>query len=727
MAWLGDLLIRLRTESADFVQGMDKAALEAERSMKRIEAAAAKLGATLSAGAFALAVKGAIDTADHISDISKVTGIAVEDLAGIGVAARQSGADLNSTAESMNKLSVNIGRNSDKYARLGITAKDPLEAFKQLSDIFLKIQDPQLRAAVGAEALGKSWAGAAPLLMEGSKNIGEMIERGSRLSGLNKEMADQADQFNDKLALIVHSGALWNGIAKEALPLLNSLADDLLKVQENADKVGDSFSLVRTVMETVLITGSEVHFTFSTLGQELARFAVNVQLIATGQWEASRQLGKSVAEDARRQRAELDKWQQKIMEVSRIKPNAQKALPTIGDTDPEVLRRAKEFAEQDDQLKKRQISALQQLEEKKKTLFNLNEQELMLARITTGTYRDFNTETKVRLLNLALEIDLRQEHIKVIEALLPGLQAEADMIERGAEVQKQYALQTRATVDQMKFETSLLGTSAREQEKANALRQIELDYRRQIADLARIAGDDMATYEREVAKLEEQRAQREREMLKAIEERQAKERDWATGSRDAFNEYIEHATNAAEQSKMLFGNAFRSMEDALVEMVKTGKLDFKSLADSIMSDLIRIQIRKAMASVMGDVMTGGGIGGGIFSFLGTSGSSSAAATSAAANDAFASGSFFADGGRPPVGRASVVGERGPELFVPDVAGTIIPDYAGGGGGPNVYIDARGADAAAVARLEQTVRGMDGNFNRRAVASMLDAQRRGVGV
>lgn len=35
---------------------------------------------------------------------------------------------------------------------------------------------------------------------------------------------------------------------------------------------------------------------------------------------------------------------------------------------------------------------------------------------------------------------------------------------------------------------------------------------------------------------------------------------------------------------------------------------------------------------------------------------------------------FADGGRPPVGEVSIVGERGPELFVPDTAGTIIPAH-----------------------------------------------------
>jgi tape measure domain-containing protein len=47
------------------------------------------------------------------------------------------------------------------------------------------------------------------------------------------------------------------------------------------------------------------------------------------------------------------------------------------------------------------------------------------------------------------------------------------------------------------------------------------------------------------------------------------------------------------------------------------------------------------------------------------------------------GGLFAAGGRPPVGKASIVGERGPELFVPKVAGTIIPNSAMGGGGDSV--------------------------------------------
>jgi len=57
------------------------------------------------------------------------------------------------------------------------------------------------------------------------------------------------------------------------------------------------------------------------------------------------------------------------------------------------------------------------------------------------------------------------------------------------------------------------------------------------------------------------------------------------------------------------------------------------------------------------------------------------------------GGLFANGGRPPVGKASIVGERGPELFVPKVAGNIIPNNKLGGGTTNIVnvsVDASGS-------------------------------------
>ena len=53
---------------------------------------------------------------------------------------------------------------------------------------------------------------------------------------------------------------------------------------------------------------------------------------------------------------------------------------------------------------------------------------------------------------------------------------------------------------------------------------------------------------------------------------------------------------------------------------------------------------------------------------------------------------FANGGRPPVGRPSIVGERGAEMFVPDRAGTIIPNHElGGSTNIVVNVDASGSN------------------------------------
>jgi len=51
---------------------------------------------------------------------------------------------------------------------------------------------------------------------------------------------------------------------------------------------------------------------------------------------------------------------------------------------------------------------------------------------------------------------------------------------------------------------------------------------------------------------------------------------------------------------------------------------------------------------------------------------------------------FANGGRPPVGRPSIVGERGPELFTPGVSGMITPNHALGGTNVVVNVDASGS-------------------------------------
>lgn len=92
------------------------------------------------------------------------------------------------------------------------------------------------------------------------------------------------------------------------------------------------------------------------------------------------------------------------------------------------------------------------------------------------------------------------------------------------------------------------------------------------------------------------------------------------------------------------------------------------------------------------------------------------------------GGFFADGGEPPVGKASVVGERGPELFVPKENGSIIPNHVlgslGGARSSTVYnIDARGADRSGMMELKALIARLNGSIEMRAVAAVQNSRRR----
>jgi hypothetical protein len=197
-----------------------------ESKFGKAKVALLAIGAAALAGVgmFGSMIMSAADAADQLGDLSKSTGVAVEDLAGLKLAAEQSGGDLEGIADSLNKLSLNITKDGAKFRELGITAKEPLEAFKQLADLFASIQDPQTRAALGAATLGKSWAAAAPLLAEGGERIGEMIEKGKQLSGMTAEMVAQSDQFNDNLAEMKTAFAGFKTqVASDVLPGLNSM------------------------------------------------------------------------------------------------------------------------------------------------------------------------------------------------------------------------------------------------------------------------------------------------------------------------------------------------------------------------------------------------------------------------------------------------------------------------------------------------------------------------
>lgn len=104
-------------------------------------------------------------------------------------------------------------------------------------------------------------------------------------------------------------------------------------------------------------------------------------------------------------------------------------------------------------------------------------------------------------------------------------------------------------------------------------------------------------------------------------------------------------TSGAIQTTLV--NAFSSAQDAFVEFVTTGEVNFSQFVDSILADVARLAFNQGIKALLG----GGGEGGLLF-------------------DLFGSGK--AAGGPVQAGKPVLVGEQGPELFTPPGAGNIVP-------------------------------------------------------
>lgn len=130
---------------------------------------------------------------------------------------------------------------------------------------------------------------------------------------------------------------------------------------------------------------------------------------------------------------------------------------------------------------------------------------------------------------------------------------------------------------------------------------------------------------------------------------------------------------------------FGNMMNAIEQFVRTGKMSFKDLARSIIADLIMIQLRAQATALFGM----------IFGNIGTALTYGTNIGSQQTNMLQQQDSWFkgprAAGGPVDTGGAYLVGEKGPELFMPRTAGTIVPNHAMGSVGgttiTNNYISA----------------------------------------
>lgn len=197
--------------------------------------------------------------------------------------------------------------------------------------------------------------------------------------------------------------------------------------------------------------------------------------------------------------------------------------------------------------------------------------------------------------------------------------------------------------------------------------------------------------------------------------------DWTKGATAAWDNYLDSARNIAGQTKSLFGNAFSSMEDSIVNFAITGKSSFADFTKSILADMARIATRQASSALLGSLVGaaasyfgGSAAGGGNGLAAGSAGANSSNLGASAAGysntyfpqalgGAWSGGvQMFADGGaftnsivsKPTAfgmanGKTGVMGEAGEEAIMPltrTSGGKLgVMAVGSGGGGVNLSL------------------------------------------
>lgn len=660
----------------------------AEAALKRFQKTAADQlqAAAIAAGvlgtAFMVMAKDSVDAMDRMNEASQKTGITVEALSQLGYAAKMSGVDTESFTSALVKFNRAIAEGATGS---GIAS----QAFKAIG-----ISAAELKASTPDEILAKV---------------------ADRFAGF----ADGANKTALAIAIFGRAGA-------DMIPLLNEGADGIAAMREEADKLGATMStsaakaadqfndnLDRMMVKMKGFVKGIVSEMIPTLNILMETFLAGNSLMATIDAGMNLNLeGGMTGVGAQLARAELQLREADEKDKARLQAkvdayrSAYNAMKMISGGATAATGLAQAPALPDAAAGKAGENFIKGLQER---ITKAGEGEIAMLR-------------------------LQAAEKGVSAAAEPLLQQLAS--NKWSEGADKFTTSLDQSTDALAFQSTLLGKSAQEVEQLNAEYRIQADLKRQIADLTRSIGTvDEETVAKMTAGAQAQIAI-QRAMISA---RQTEQRTIQFGMGQAFQTYVDQAGNAAKNVESLFSNAFRSMEDAIVNFAMTGQMSFNQMANAIIADIMRIYIRMAIVGLVQQFV--------LPMFSTTPGVSSNPAyqgppTAATAARGYAEGGYTGDGGKYQPAGIVHAGE-----FVMSKAATsrigvgtlnrMLKGYADGGyvggssgvpmGGGDININISNEAGADGYRATATAKKNDGGFDidvmiRKAINS--DMQRNG---
>jgi len=593
------------------------------------------LGAVAGGGyAFKELVLGAAEMGETMADLSIKTGLSVESISKFTTIGKLASTDMDTIAQLMKKLSISAVEASAgnknlaaTFKAIGISAQElKTLAPDELMTRFAKaIQglDPMVAQDVMKTLGGKSGSEALVFLRELNERFDETHAK------ISTQFAADAKEFSDNITLMT-SGAKYLGVefASKFIPEINLAADAF----RNARKEGEGFfSALSSAMSTnTALAGVDLR----KYKEEIVRIQDEISKIDSGQKRDSFNLfGIGV-----KSKAELENTL-RVLKDYQTKNEGALANPLDKDKN-DAARSAigqKNNSSGDNFLQALKLQSEQAISNKI-TMLELQAAEKGVAEQAAPLI------AKIKQLDESRAVDVYTKSLELQNSDLG-------------------------------FQQTLIGKTSSEIEILNVKHKNTIELEKQKAQLTKEYGD---LSQSTIARMTEATESATTMQIDAIKKRQLAEGEWGVGAEKTIKEYVSNATNAAANASTMFTNGFRNMEDAVVSFAMTGKLNFSNFANGVISDLIRIQARAAIAGIATNLGSYFGVGrtGGTDGYTMPNGESMPSANGNIFSGGIASGASnvipFAKGGvvsAPSLfpmagGNTGLAGEAGAEAIMP---------------------------------------------------------------
>ena len=150
---------------------------------------------------------------------------------------------------------------------------------------------------------------------------------------------------------------------------------------------------------------------------------------------------------------------------------------------------------------------------------------------------------------------------------------------------------------------SIEDLTARERDKNVVQMEGDLAKQESLLRGAAANGDNVTAIEGHISALQKLLAEYEA----GIEKKKALDQDWVHGANQGIQTYLETTTSASKLAEEAVKKSFNSMADALTKFVMTGKLSFSSLTNSILSDLISMQVKASITNPLAKSVNDSGL------------------------------------------------------------------------------------------------------------------------